>query len=173
MPGLSEMENAAQAFTAGYQDFHRENPDAPGCWAVEVSGDTVFTTSKLVVYSLDQYSFTGGAHPNSFLGYYLFDAQTGQHQTWQTYVSDTVALLQKAEVAFRKLEGIPANANLEEQGYFLPDHVFFLPANLAFTREGVLFHYNPYEIAAYVRGPITFTIPYAELEGLVKRELIF
>ncbi|GAB2770052.1 hypothetical protein GCM10027275_10810 [Rhabdobacter roseus] len=172
-PNLSEMENAGQAFMASYRDFHQENPDAPGCWAVEMKGDTVATTPKLIVYSLDQYSFTGGAHPNSFLGYYLFDAQTGQHREWQTYVSDTVALYQKAEAAFRKLEEIPADANLEEQGYFLRDHVFFLPANVAFTREGVLFHYNPYEIAAYARGPISFTVPYAELEGVVKRELLF
>jgi hypothetical protein len=76
-------------------------------------------------------------------------------------------------MAFRKTENLADTTNLEKAGYFLSNHKFFIPANYAFTREGVFFYYNPYEIAAYARGAITFTIPYSELEGIVKKELIF
>jgi hypothetical protein len=42
-----------------------------------------------------------------------------------------------------------------------------------FTPEGVHFFYNPYEIAAYARGPIELTIPYEELKGIIRKEAVF
>lgn len=173
-PGADKNVKAAyEVFAANYKKLKAEFPDAPGCWFIEVKGDTVMVSDKVVQYQLDHFAFTGGAHPNSFRSYYLFDVKTGEEKNIKTFVADSVALLKKVETAFRKLEKIADTTNLENAGYFLADHKFFLPANYAFTKEGVFFYYNPYEIAAYARGPVTFTIPYAQLEGIVKKELIF
>jgi hypothetical protein len=90
----------------------------------------------------------------------------------KTFIADSVALLKLVEKNFRKEEKLADNANLEEAGYFLSNHQFFVPANYVFTRDGILFYYNPYEIAAYARGAIQFTIPYSELNGIVKKENI-
>jgi hypothetical protein len=169
----TSTKEAYNVFAGNYKSFEKEFPDAPGCWEVEVSGDTVMMTSNLLLYQFDHYSFTGGAHPNSFRSYHVFDLQTGKEADAKKFVSDTVALLKKVESAFRKEEKLDSNVNMEDAGYFLTDHQFFIPANYTFTREGVFFYYNPYEIAAYVRGPITFTIPYSELKGIVNKELIF
>ncbi len=169
----THIEEAFEAFASTYRDFKNDFPESTGCWAIEVEGDTVMTTPKVVVYRLDQYSFTGGAHPNTHTGYYIFDRQNGRPRQLTTFIRDTTQLLQKAEVAFRKHERLPARASLQEYGYFLPGNQFFLPANIAFTHEGVVLLYNPYEIAAYARGPIEFTIPYSEVEGIIRREQIF
>lgn len=169
----TDIKAAYEVFAKNYKIFKKDFPDAPGCWEVEVSGDTVMMTSNLLLYQFDLYAFTGGAHPNSFRSYHVFDLTTGAEADAGTFVSDSVALLKKVEAAFRKEEKLDANVNLEEAGYFLADHRFFIPANYTFTREGVFFYYNPYEIAAYARGPITFTIPYPELKGIVKTEMIF
>jgi hypothetical protein len=173
IPGADkDLKAAYEVFAGNYKKLKADFPDAPGCWFIEVKGDTVMISDKIVQYQLDHFAFTGGAHPNSFRSYYIFDGKTGVEKNAKSFIADSAALLKKAEHAFRKLEKIEDTTNLEEAGYFLSDHKFFLPANYAFTKEGVFFYYNPYEIAAYARGAITFTIPYEELEGIVKKELI-
>lgn len=164
---------AFEVFEKNYNDFKKDFPDAPGCWEVELHGDTVMATPKMLFYQLDHYSFTGGAHPNSFTSYHAFDGKTGEEREMKTFVSDSVALLKIVEKKFREIEKLAPGANLEEAGYFLANHQFFIPANYVFTPKGVLFYYNPYEIAAYARGPIEFTIPYSELEGIVKKDAVF
>jgi len=165
--------SAYTLFNANYVKFKSQFPEAPGCWEIELKGDTVMISTKIIQYQLDHYAFLGGAHGNSFRSYYVFDQQTGKEIKSNFFISDTVALLKKAEMAFKKTENLADTTNLETAGYFLSNHKFFISANYAFTREGIFFYYNPYEIAAYARGAITFTIPYSELEGIVKKELIF
>lgn len=173
-PGSDKsIKNAYNVFASNYTKFKTQFPDAPGCWEVDLKGDTIMYSSKIIQYQMDHYAFTGGAHPNSFRTYYVFDVQTGKELESSSFLADSVALLKKVEKSFRKLENLADTSNLENAGYFLDNHKFFLPANYAFTREGIYFYYNPYEIAAYARGAITFTIPYKELEGIVKMDLIF
>lgn len=169
----SSVKAAYDVFAGNYHGFKKQFPDSPGCWEVEVTGDTVMVTSRMLLYQFDHYSFTGGAHPNSFRSYHIFDLETGTEKEAKSFVTDSTALLRKVEAAFRREEKLDEKVDLEESGYFLADHQFFVPANYAFTRKGVFFYYNPYEIAAYARGPISFTIPYSELKGIVNEDLIF
>lgn len=164
---------AFEVFQKNYNDFKKDFPDSPGCWEVELHGDTVMATPKVLFYQLDHYSFTGGAHPNSFTSYHAFDGKTGEEREMKTFIADSLALLNIVEKKFREIEKLAPGANLEEAGYFLANHRFFVAANYVFTTKGVLFYYNPYEIAAYARGPIEFTIPYSELEGIVKKDAVF
>lgn len=164
---------ASEVFITNYTDFKKDFPEAPGCWEIGLKGDTVMVTPKIMLYQFDHYAFTGGAHPNSFRSYHVFDLNSGDEIESRKYISDSVALLKKVEIAFRKEEKLDAKTDLEEAGYFLLDHKFFISANYTFTKDGLFFYYNPYEIAAYARGAITFTIPYSELDGVVKRDMIF
>ena len=167
------IKGAFDVFEKNYNDFKKDFPDAPGCWEVELKGDTVFSTPKVLFYQLDHYAFTGGAHPNTFRSYHAFDAGTGDEIEMKAFVSDSTALLGLVNKAFRKTEKLSAETDLEEAGYFLVNHKFVLPVAYVFMPEGVLFYYNPYEIAAYARGAIQFTIPYEELDGVIDKEKVF
>jgi hypothetical protein len=165
--------SAYMLFDSSYVNFKSKFPEAPGCWEIELKGDTVLVSPKIMQYQMDHYAYLGGAHPNTFRTYYVFDTKTGKERKSDVFVTDTLALLKKVEKAFRKTENLADTTNLENAGYFLSDHKFFISVNYAFTRQGIFFYYNPYEIAPYARGAITFTIPYSELEGIVKKEQIF
>ena len=167
------IKSAFEVFEKNYNDFKKDFPDAPGCWEVELKGDTVFSTPKVLFYQLDHYAFTGGAHPNTFRSYHAFDVRTGDEIEMKDFISDSTALLGLVDKAFRKTEKLSAETDLEEAGYFLVNHKFVLPVAYVFTPEGILFYYNPYEIAAYARGAIQFTIPYNELDGVIDREKVF
>ncbi|MCE7066744.1 DUF3298 and DUF4163 domain-containing protein [Dyadobacter sp. CY326] len=173
-PGASRsIKDAYEVFEKNYNGFKKDFPEAPGCWAVELKGDTVFSTPKTLFYQLDHYAFTGGAHPNSFRSYHAFDLKTGGELQLKSFVSDSVALTNLVEKYFRQTEKIAPEINLEEEGYFLLNNQFAIPVSWVFTPKGILFYYNPYEIAPYARGAIQFTIPYAQLEGIIDREKVF
>jgi hypothetical protein len=170
---VASVKGAFEVFQKNYLDFKKQVPEAVACWQVDLKGDTVMTTSKALFYQLDHFAFTGGAHPNSFRSFHVFDAKTGEEREMKTFVTDSVGLLKLVEQHFRKLEKLDPEADLEQSGYFLLNHRFFMPANYIFTTHGLLFYYNPYEIAPYVRGGIEFTIPYAELGTVVKKDQVF
>jgi hypothetical protein len=50
------------------------------------------------------------------------------------------------------------------------DEVFHLPENVFFTDEGLLFHYNVYEISSYADGYQTFVIGYDQADLFLKKE---
>ncbi len=171
--GVKDLKSAFKLFDENYQSFKKEFPDAPGCWDISQVGDSSMVTAKYLMYTIQNYAFTGGAHPNTFESNYIFDFKDGSEVNRFKFVQDSTALLKLVEEKFRKIEKLAPDADLEAAGYFLQNNTFFLPANFTFSRKGVAIYYNAYEIAPYVRGAISFTIPYDELKGIVNSELLF
>ncbi|MFD2569557.1 DUF3298 domain-containing protein [Spirosoma soli] len=164
----TDLAQAATLFAADYETMLKEMGGLGGCWELKTKADTVYAGEKALSVKFETYAYTGGAHPNSNLSFYTFDRETGRSLTLGDMVSDTTALLGVVEKAFRKQQELLPQYNLEERGYFLRDGRFFLPANVAMGRDGMIFYYNPYEIAAYAVGPIQVTVPYEQLNGILR-----
>lgn len=166
----TDLNKAASLFAEDYESVRKDMGSLSGCWQLETKTDTVHSSAKALTMKVETYAYTGGAHPNSSLSFYTFDRKTGRLLTLDDMVDDTTALLGILEQAFRKQQKIGPDANLEEEGYFLHDGRFFLPANVGTTRNGLIFYYNPYEIAAYAVGPVQVTIPYEKLNGILREQ---
>ena len=166
----TNLGKAATLFASDYEAMRKDIGGLGGCWELKTSADTVHASSKTLTVKVDTYAYTGGAHPNSNLSFYTFDRETGAMLTLADMISDTTALLDLVEKTFRQQQKLPPKANLEEQGYFLRDGHFFLPANVGLSRDGLVFYYNPYEIAAYAVGPIQVTVPYNQLGGILEKD---
>ena len=152
-------------------DYNATYIDAlSGCWELTGKADTTFTNPKLLTIQFESYAYTGGAHPNSNVSLYTFDRQTGRSLTLNDLVADTTALRRVVEQAFRTHQELKPQDNLEERGYFLQNGRFPLPANVGMGRAGMIFYYNPYEVAAYAVGPIELTIPYGQLKKVLREE---
>jgi hypothetical protein len=68
-----------------------------------------------------------------------------------------------------KNKGLDKSTSLRKAGFFnktLPP-----ASNFAVTPYGLLFVYNPYEVAPYSMGIITVFIPEKELEGILIKKL--
>lgn len=146
--------------------------ESPPGWYVNVDGEPGLITQKVVALSLAVNSFAGGAHPNAYISLYNFDLKTGNKITYQDIFSDLSALEKIAESKFRTSRNIPMAANLNELGFFW-DGPFSLPENFELQNDGILFWYNPYEIASYAEGPTDFIIPYSELKSIFKKDNVF
>ncbi|RIV26750.1 DUF3298 domain-containing protein [Fibrisoma montanum] len=163
----TDLNKAATLLAASYDSMANDIGALGGCWELQTKGDTLHANSKILSVKLSAYAYTGGAHPNSSTSLYTFDRTTGKPLSLTDLVTDTTALLGIVEKAFRKHQDLLPQYNLEERGYFLRDGKFFLPANVALARDGLLFYYNPYEIAAYAVGPIEVTVPYSQLQTVL------
>ncbi|MDB5239620.1 MAG: hypothetical protein JWP57_245 [Spirosoma sp.] len=166
----SNLATAATLFAADYETMISDMGGMGGCWELKMQADTLYTSAKALTVRMETYAYTGGAHPNSNRALYMFDRETGHTLSMTDLVSDTTALLDVVERAFRRQQEIRPHTNLEEHGYFLRDGRFFLPANIGLSRAGMVFCYNPYEIAAYAVGPIEVTVPYAQLSGILRSD---
>ncbi len=168
------VESLAKGFLKEFEDFTKENADMPTLgWEYDGSGDTLLISPKVISIYYQVYSFTGGAHGNSNISYLNFNAQTGDLLELTDIVSDTTALKKIAELKFEKTQKVFAKDNdfeFNKADYFW-GNPFFLPANIAVTKTGLLFMYNPYEAAAYAIGPISFDLTWQELGAIVKKEI--
>lgn len=169
-----ELEKQTDNFINEWQkerNLENGSADVPG-WEVTVSGEVGLHTPKVAVITLGNYSYVGGAHPNSYLSIYNFDLEDGSILRWEDVVTDLEAVKALAADAFREARQLPKDTDLTEAGYFWGEP-FALPQNFELQEEGIFFWYNPYEAASYAEGPTDFIITYDKLKDLVRKNRIF
>ena len=168
------IEALAKGFLKEFEDLAKENTDQPSIgWDYEGTGDTLLISPKVISIYYQVYTFTGGAHGNSNITYLNFNAQTGDLLKLTDIVSDTTALKKIAELKFETTQKAFAKDNnfeFNKTDYFWGSP-FFLPANIAVTKNGLVFLYNPYEAAAYAYGSISFDLTWQELGAIAKKEI--
>ncbi|GAA4404973.1 hypothetical protein GCM10023187_22920 [Nibrella viscosa] len=168
----TDLAAAAHLFAADYRRLLKDVGMVGGCWELEIKGDTVYVGPQVLTIRMETYANTGGAHPNTFSTYYSFDRATGRQLRLSDLVTDTTALAPIVERIFRLKQGISEEQRLEEEGYFAETGRFVLPEHVGVGRKGLIFYYNPYEIAAYAQGPIEIVVPYREIKEVLQEGVL-
>lgn len=129
--------------------------------------------SRVLCVVYNTYTYTGGAHGNSFDRGYAFDAESGEVLTLDNLSADTDSFLD-----FLK-EYIFNIYTEDENGYYfslvyedMTDEVaeeavkaLVRDGSWYFNGEGIVFFSSLYELGSYTSGIIKFTVPYSALEG--------
>ncbi|RBP37727.1 uncharacterized protein DUF3298 [Roseimicrobium gellanilyticum] len=112
--------------------------------------------------------YMGGAHPNSVTEFHTFDTNTGAELTLAAlFKPEFLKALPKLGVEkLHKAEGLApaeeigpdAGLSLGEVEYEEGKFTWFL------SPGGFVVHFNPYEVSAYARGNVQYTIPWMELK---------
>lgn len=157
------LEAIMDQFLQEYQELQAEDLPFSMPWSLETEGQVLYQNDKLVSVQLHQYSYMGGAHPNTFTKVWMFNKTTKNALILQDLNPEMDTLMAIAELAFRQAAEIPAGQSLAEAGFF-EGGTFILPQNYALIEEGLLLYYNTYEIAPYVFGPTEVIIPWADLQ---------
>jgi len=165
------LDSMAARFIADYERFRSDRPDYRYGWSVEIEGQVLFQNPKVASVSLNTFSFTGGAHPNTFTYLLNFDLEDRSMLTIDDLIKDRDRLEALVKQKFREYHDLDQAADLREEGFFQNGR-FFLPAYFAVRDEGLYFFYNNYEAAPYAAGPTEFTITFAELRGVINFEKI-
>lgn len=160
------ISNLVNDFFTEYEVFLQDFPDFEMPWSVEIKGNVLYNSPKIISIELEQFSFTGGAHPNYGITLLTFDLERGKPLYLEDVINDKEQLKGIAKEKFRVARELEQGESLENAGFYFGDS-FTLPSNFALTKDGLYLFYNPYEVGAYVLGSTSFTIPYKEIEDIL------
>lgn len=155
-------------FAAEERAFREELPELEVSWSVERTVSIPYADERVISLMLDEYSYLGGAHPNTMRLYRSYDLRSGDRITLNALFSPAaLAELERlGEADFRRARGIPPGSSLEEAGFWFEAGQFSLNDNWAVVDGGLVFHYNAYEVTSYAAGPTEVRIPRALVSGL-------
>lgn len=155
----------ASMFVADYNNV----PEAAGLWEMVREVEVSFASEHLATLNIRESGYTGGAHPFSGQRYAVFDVNTGQQLTLKDLlVAGYEERLNAAgEQAFRNERGLGANDSLEEAGFWFANNAFKINTNVGVSGDGLVFNFNPYEIAPYAMGATEVTVGYDAINELI------
>ena len=164
------MTEIGQGFIQDYLDFRNEIPDMSGGWSYSADITVEVLTDTLLSLTVKEEYFTGGAHGGYGTYFINIDPRTGADFTLSNLLRQgyEVTLTNLGEKSFRKVRELPDTASFVENYFEFPDDKFVLNRNFGFTKEGIVFYYNSYEIAPYASGPTEVLIAYTDLKEWLK-----
>lgn len=164
----TNYEGLLTSFIASFEQLQKDFPDFSVPWKATVEGNITHQSEEVLNVKIAHYAFTGGAHGFGGLRSVLIDPKTGRSLHNSDLFTDVKAFEKLAEQKFRAQFKISDKEPINSKGMMFEGEKFQLPANIFFTKKGLLLYYNQYEIASYAEGPIEIVIPYNEAEKLLK-----
>lgn len=150
-------------FLKSYDEFKANFPESTTPWTISTDIVVTYSCQDYISMSINTSSYTGGAHSNASVNYLNMSSQGEKINNLNFFITSIDQLKSLAEKKFREEQHLGATESLSEKGFNFEKDEFALPENFGFTKEGLVFFYNPYEIAPYAEGPLTVTISFTEL----------
>ncbi len=162
------MQEIGGQFVNDYDQFKKEIPDDAMGWSYEAKVDVEVLTDTLLTLSVTENYFTGGAHGGYGKYFININPRTGEDVTLDRFFKPgyNEPLRVIADHAFRELYELADTASLQDNMFEFPNDQFELNGNYGFTRQGLVFYYNSYEVAPYAAGPSEVIIPYDSVQRL-------
>lgn len=157
--------------------------DEMSAWENEKTITPLQRVGNYITIESNQYSYQGGAHPNSYTIFKTYDITQKRLLKLDELLNiNDKALLKIGENYFRKENDIADSTSLEDSGFFIFGEgndfeeseaygKFQFNDNFALTKNGIQFYYNSYEIGSYAVGAPSFTIPYTDLQPFLKLKI--
>ena len=137
-----------------------------------VSVSSVGFCERYIVYKVDNYEYSGGAHPNLYSHFLNYDIKNNRVLDFNDiFVENSEEALLK--IVTQHLLGNYFAESLEELGEksgIFTDQIF-VSRNVFLIGDSIIFHYNPYDIAPWSEGIISVKVPVYELRRLLTPEV--
>jgi hypothetical protein len=136
-------------------------------WEYTETLDARFLSPRLLVICQSWEYYLGGAHGMREKKYFVVDTDKIEQITLEMLLNDASSLVLKQliEDELRKLSEIDKQAPLSSGGFF--EDTVEIPQNFFLSSKDLSFHWDPYEIAPYVKGPIEVAIPYTAIRDIL------
>jgi hypothetical protein len=169
-PESVDFKSMMKGFIDEYESFTNEFPDAYQSWFIERTGEVKLNKENFFSIDYLEYSYTGGAHPNTYITFKNFNLSNGEEITLDEIISENKQqeLTKIGEAEFRKLKELTTESDLGQAGFWFENNKFYLNDNFLITDSSLVFYYNNYEITAYAFGPTALEIPFSKIESLAR-----
>ena len=148
------------------QDMEIAEEDAPFLnWGFDYKGCFGEKYQHFVNYLIEKYEYLGGAHGISVEMPLVFDLKTGDVVTHEYFTGHVAPDLLKSLLDEHKCDNLK---DIIDENDIDPADIFSVesiePSEFyTVDKKGITFFYQPYDLAPYVFGVITITIPWEEL----------
>ena len=138
---------------------------------IQIQGVAMYLDDRILSYSYERYAFMGGPHGNSSRLLYNFDL-TNSHLINESdlFIADYTESLTR----LIKQQIVEDNAEMESVADLNDFHFFedqIKPNNNFYiTAEGIVYVYNPYDIAPYSTGQTVVLLTFEKLRPILKPE---
>lgn len=165
-------DSIANSFEKELKDLYEPDDEFQETFAYEHTQKGTVSERPLdgiVAYTNRIETYTGGAHGGAMESYINFHTKTGLKITSnEVFGKNQNAVIKLIKEQIVKDNDCKSAAELEEKrGIFSLGDVFISDNNFLLQSDGVLFCFNPYEIAPWSEGFIYVTLSYDQLEGLI------
>lgn len=178
IPLDSILPNYAQVISGEYRRSNEpflqkiiETGEHSGIWQnqIQVQGVAVYLDDKILSYSYERYAYMGGAHGNSSRFFYNFDLSTArllvEKDLFVENYQGSLTQLIKQQIVEDNAE-IESIADLNEFHFFedqiKPNNNFYI------NGDGLVYVYNPYDIAPYSTGQTEVALTFERLKPILK-----
>ncbi len=164
------FEVTGKKFLQDYEKTIKAFPESAMGWYFKASVNINLLTDTLISLESTSEYFTGGAHSGYGTYFININPHTGStiklNHILNGGYEESLRLI--AEKEFRKSLEFTDTTSFAEEGFEFADDRFKLNDNYGFTKEGIVFVFNIYEIGPYVLGAQEVLIPYEEIKGWLK-----
>ena len=168
----NSLDGLAANFFKDYEVFKNDFPDWGLSYALDLNGAIHLNKNNLVTLEINYYIFTGGAHPNTYLTYFIFNTEIGKllgvRDIFIKGFEDKLNRL--IDKKYREFRGLSGKERLDGEKGMLFENKISYNDNIGLSRDGVTFYYNNYEISAYAVGPTELNFTYKELDEILRSE---
>lgn len=168
---LVEYDSAVAEVLAAGED----QPDYVLQWTEITRAFVRLNECYLLVVENTTSAYQGGAHGVYGSTYGIFDIMAGRRLgNADLFLPGAEARLRpilerKAREVMRERVGAPEDTDASGgNSYFLHEGNFPITENIYLRRDGIGFHYNVYEIAAYAAGDFDLVLTWNELRGILR-----
>lgn len=163
----------APVFIQQYEDYKTESEgmDVPEQgWSFHALIKPELISDSLISLSVTRDEYAGGAHPNSSTAYINVNPENGNDISLKDVLKPGFndVLTKAGEKGFRKAHELSDTASFQFNDFEFENNRFQLTNNYGFTKSGIVFYYNSYEVAPYAMGPTEVIIPYEEVKDWLK-----
>lgn len=144
------------------QDLYAQFPKAASLRGhfYDEKATVIYKNEHYMSLEFSQSAFTGGAHPNSWSDHWIIDLRSKNTIAFHELFSENDLILIK-RLSDKEIKKTFKVKSLE-QILFTRDYE--ISKDIYLLKNGVVFQYNPYEIAPYSTGPIQVFIPFRKLK---------
>lgn len=166
-----ELDSVQKAFINEYNNLMNSESPTSQSWNFVTSITVQEQNSAWICLEQSSGGYTGGAHDFGYTEYHILDKKTGRRLHLADFFDSTglQKLTRLGETEFCKVRGIGPHQSLEEAGFDFEDNRFFMPENFCFTKDGLTFLFNSYEVGPYVLGHTEFSIAANQLVNIMKK----
>ncbi len=157
------------------KEMLENNGDFPG-FEFERTASVARADERILSIVLNEYSWLGGAHPNTFLVGYNYAPLTGEELNLKDVASDYDAIyahvleeLENRETDLAYFDDYKETV----QNVFYGDSQQYGELQWTMDMSGVTIYFNPYDIAPYAAGRFVIELPFSEYGQWFKQEYVY